>query len=90
MREDGIPHPADTSRPTLRSDCFEYIEMYRLLGVGRIWGQGGPLPISGGEIGWILNEFCISSPEERLKRIRLIRLMDLAELEVLNKKLKKS
>lgn len=89
MRQDGLVHPADASKPTLRSDCFDYLEMYRLLGVGRIWGQGGPLPIQGAEIGWILNEMGVTLQDDRLKCIRLVRKMDLAELEVLNKRLKK-
>lgn len=85
-KETGQHHPACLRKPTLRSDCIKYHDAYRSLGVARIWSEVGPMPIPLVEVEAYLRLAGIGDPSTKLKYLRLIRRMDMVELEHLRAK----
>lgn len=90
MREDGGIHPAELTRPALRSECIDYYDAFRYLGASRMWSQVGPLPISVSDIAAFLFLNNITNPDERMKYLRLVQAMDRVELKFLQEKTKRA
>lgn len=80
LREDGVPHPADNTRPALRGDCIDYYDAFRFLGASRMWNQVGPQPIPVSEIMSYLTGMGVTNLEDRERYLRHIKDMDNLEL----------
>lgn len=89
MEDHGVPHPEELNRPALRDGCIEYLDAFRLLSAVRIWGESGPQPIQITEMSSYLDELEVTSTDERLKYIRMLRKLDRHELGLIRAQLDK-
>jgi len=90
MRADGVAHPADKKPLALSGDCIDFYDAFCLLGASRKWSQVGPQPIEVSEALALVNEgYGEIDPDERLKFLRLIKLLDRVELKFLHSKARK-
>jgi hypothetical protein len=83
----GQHHPHLLARPPLRSDCTKYLDAYRLLSGSRMWDEVGPKPISVAEVESLVDMAGVEGEEARMKYLRLMRRMDLTELQILRERL---
>lgn len=88
MREDGRVHPAEATRPALKSEDRRYYDAYRSLSACRIWSQIGPDAIQVSEVLAYMEMASITDPETRLKYLRLVQGLDLVELKHIRSKTK--
>lgn len=81
LRDDGAPHPAELTKPALRSEYRRYYDAFRSLSASRIWSQIGPNPLQISEIRAYLEMVGIEDPETKMMYMRLIQGMDQVEVK---------
>lgn len=86
MREDGLTHPSELTKPALKPEDRRYYDAFRALSASRMWSQVGPSPIQVSEVSAYMGLAGIEDPDTKLKYLRLVQGLDIVEMNSIRAK----